>query len=192
MTSLFQKYQAIKDKKNLPVADISHHRKTKPIPVADISHHRKLSDKRNVSEAIYGRNEDKESLTHNNDALEKEHAANLEDKHIDAARLYVSGGLNDPDSNTTGSRRVNKHLIDAHNSGHKPDDKFEFSSGDEERDAAGYTDTLHLKHLDEAISRNKLKKKLTTYSGVGFDPEEISGDDYKLHLPAYTSSSLSK
>lgn len=183
--------------KPLPVADISHHRKSsKKLPVSDISHHKnkrvnedivdwvnktqpegyKLHSKNYRANATYAKDQHED--------LAKKHASNLDGNHENAINAYISGGL--LDDHETGSRHVNHHLIAAHNNGAEP--KKHFTFGGEENGEQ----ELNIDHLDDAIKQNKLEKSLTTYSGISFHPHEIMDERHTLHLPAYTSSSTSR
>ena len=60
-----------------------------------------------------------------------------------------------------------------------------------------YVDDLHhfkLGDLDKEVGEHTLAHKLHTYSGVGFDPQELASQhpEGHVHLPAYTSTSIDK
>ena len=87
---------------------------------------------------------------------------------------------------TAASRPVNKELFNRYESGNtSPLDKFDVNSN-------RYNFTHDLKGLDAAISRNKLKHELVTYSGVGEHVIARKNQEGLLHLPAYTSTTVDK
>lgn len=49
-----------------------------------------------------------------------------------------------------------------------------------------------IKHLDSAIDNNRIKTRVHTYSGVGFDPTKHMDSEGRLHSPAYISTSHDK
>ncbi len=80
---------------------------------------------------------------------------------------------------TENSQRLNRHLLDHHKAGTEPGDTFE---------------NHHMGHLDDVVHERTLNHDLHVYSGVGFHPGEESAKDPegKLHLPAYSSTSINK
>jgi hypothetical protein len=86
-------------------------------------------------------------------------------------------------SYTQGSRMLNKELYMAHTAGMEAPSVVQ-----------GFTTEHNVKRLDDAINRNKTKTNIHVYSGVGFDPEERASkhESGHIHLPAYTSTSISK
>ena len=78
---------------------------------------------------------------------------------------------------TISSLGVNSELFQANKNKEKPDRSL----------------TTRIRNTDSALKQFKLSKPLNTYSGVKFDPGREAGDspDRKIHLPAYTSSSIS-
>lgn len=83
------------------------------------------------------------------------------------------------DEYTSASHSLNKSLLGHYQSGQvHPDKIFEHN----------------LPKLDKAIDHHSLKHELHVYSGVSFHPgiEAAKNPEGKLHLPAYTSTSLSK
>ena len=174
----------------VPAADISHHHPKKHLNESMLTHW--LNDKvdydHQVSDLTLGKH-----ITHLHGptyempdphaALAEEHCANLDPYHHHSVMAYITGGLED--GHDTGSAYVNEHLLKSHKSKRTPKKVFKF--GDDE-----FGPELHLDHLDEALERNTLDKKLVTYSGVGFNPKELAGENGKIFLPAYVSSSTSK
>jgi hypothetical protein len=75
---------------------------------------------------------------------------------------------------TEDSRSLNKHLLK--NAG-KPKVKIHKTT---------------TQHLDDSISKNKIRSNMHTYSGVSFDPEKHINKQGKMKSPAYISSSHSK
>lgn len=166
------------------------------IPVVDISHHKQFNKKCSVDESMNSWiNDDPEEYYHEksfkeisripyyekqdkHETLAKEHGMNLQGNEDDSIRNYITGGL---ESGETGSRQVNMHLIDAHKNKIPHQTKFSFDDG------MDGTIEIDISTLDSALKRNKLKKQLITYSGLGFNPAHIMQGN-KLHLPAYTSS----
>ena len=209
--TLLEKYLKLKktiDKNSLPVADISHHKDNKnvcdkPLPAVDISHHK---DKKINEDVVNWANKTQPAehayddikigsngLIHRRLAktidahakLAEEHINNLSGNHHAAVNAYVMGGLSSGDE--TGSRRVNNHLLRCHKEGTEPKKNFSFKDEDGEE-----THNLNIDHLDDALKQNKLKKSLTTYSGIGFNPSDVMDKRNKLHIPAYTSSSTNR
>jgi hypothetical protein len=174
----------IKPTKDIPVADLSQHRDSKGA-VVDLSHHRTKEHipKKSIKESTESWLSDHDSadIAAHHEPLEQEHASNLKPEHHRAIEAIINGGLEDGDE--TGSRRVNNDLIEAHNTGrpHEPEHVF----GDDE-DNKRY---LKISTLDDALKQNKLKKKLTTYSGLGFDPRTKTDATGKIFNPGYTFSS---
>lgn len=81
------------------------------------------------------------------------------------------------------SADLNRSLLDAHNKGREHPKSFE--------------DDLHhfkLNDLDKEVNEHKLEHPLHTFSGVGFDPQELASKhpEGHIHLPAYTSTSVDK
>lgn len=54
------------------------------------------------------------------------------------------------------------------------------------------TESVHGHHLPtlDRLTRKPIGRKLSVFSGVGFDPQKEANSEGLLHLPAYTSSSL--
>lgn len=48
------------------------------------------------------------------------------------------------------------------------------------------------KALDSAIDKNKIKKPMSLYSGLSFNPQEHTDEEGKLHSPAYISATHDK
>lgn len=171
----------------IPCVDISHHKTTKNIneSIYDwVNKGRKFDpiNIKNVSDRRYTTEDDVDFYSD----LAKEHSRNLNSSHEDAIRAYVTGGLDA--GHETGSGEVNAHLIESHIKKTPIKKTFDFSRDD---DPDYPSQTLHIDHLDDALSLNKLDKQLITYSGLGFNPAHIMKDNL-LHLPAYTSSSTNK
>lgn len=80
---------------------------------------------------------------------------------------------------TENSLRLNRHLLDQYKAGTEPGDTFE---------------NHNIGHLDDVVHERALRHDLHVYSGVGFHPGEEAAKDPegKLHLPAYTSTSVNK
>ncbi len=57
--------------------------------------------------------------------------------------------------------------------------------------ATGNVHGISLPTMD-SITKRKVGRKLTIHSGMGFDPRPLVNKDGLLHLPAYTSTSISK
>jgi hypothetical protein len=78
---------------------------------------------------------------------------------------------------TVSSLGVNSELFQAHRNKEKPDSSIR----------------TRVRNTDAALKQFKLPTRLNTYSGVKFDPgkEAENSPDRKIHLPAYTSSSIS-
>lgn len=87
---------------------------------------------------------------------------------------------------TAASRPLNKMLYAAHQENKAPDTRFPVSGN--------YNFTHNVPALDAAITRNKLKHELVSYSGVSWNPLNKITDfsNPKIHLPAYTSTTLDK
>lgn len=83
------------------------------------------------------------------------------------------------DAYTEGSTKLNKALLDHYVS----------KSSVPERVGAH-----SIEHLDGVVNHHKLSHDLHVYSGVGFHPGEKASKDpeSKIHLPAYTSTSVHK
>jgi hypothetical protein len=80
---------------------------------------------------------------------------------------------------TEWSHKLNHHLINSYQDGKDPGETFE---------------KHNIRHLDDVLHERHLKHDLHVYSGVGFHPGEEAAKDpeNKLHLPAYTSTSVHK
>lgn len=181
----FQKFISVVKKKPLEkhVVDVSHHR-VKKSNVVDISHHKKKKVHVKESEDHFSYDHEQYGDTGHEEHMEREHAKNLEGHHIDAVNGYVHGGLDH--GHETGSFEINRYLLRQHQRGASvPKDKtftYKNEDGDENY-------KVNLSHLDDAISKNRLKHGLTTYSGISFDPSKHINEHHELHMPAYTSSS---
>lgn len=180
------------DDRKLPYADISHHRKQNHIhegAIIDWVNKTQPYDHElpnftlstpaanSLSSPVYDTPDEHAELAH-------EHALNLDSHHYHSVDAYITGGLED--GHETGSKHVNDHLINAHKAKRQP--KKEFAFGEDE----DFQKVLNLDHLDDALSKNKLEKQLTTYSGIGFHPQKLMKDGNMIHLPAYTSSSTNR
>lgn len=174
----------------IPYADISHHHPKKHLnegKIEDWINHKQPWEHQvnnfNFDTSIDSIRPKTYSTPDTHSELADEHLANLDGLHRNSVHAYINGGLEDGDE--TGSFRVNDHLIKSHRAKKKP--KTEFNFGDK-----GYPLHLNLEHLDDALEQNKLEKPMTTYSGIGFNPEELLKGGDQLHLPAYTSSSSNR
>jgi len=156
----------------------------KDLPVADISHHR--SKKIEESIATWQMDERANDISDSLEPLEKEHASNLNQKHYTAVDAYITGGL---EVGETGSKLLNRHLIDRHYD-KKPHETVHHYGTDHKTGQP--LKTLNTDDLDDALKQNHLEHALTTYSGLGFDPRTILDHRNKLLLPAYTSSSTKR
>lgn len=189
--SLIESAKQVLEKK-MPFADISHHKTKDHLIEGDITtwlNHKQPYDHQFNDFVMHGAwingiNSKAYEMEDPQLEMADEHIANLDRDHHYAVDAYVTGSL-EGDAQT-GSEKVNKHLILRHKQGKEPDQEFTFG------DDPDYAKTLNLKHLDAAIDRNKLEKTLTTYSGIGFNPRDLLQDNGLLHLPAYTSSSVSR
>lgn len=85
---------------------------------------------------------------------------------------------------TAASKPLNKLLYANHKEGKESPDKM---------DVTGAKNFTHdLKGIDAAIHRNKLSHELVSYSGINWHPMSKADHENVIHLPAYTSTSLSK
>lgn len=179
------------DTSKFPSADISHHKTKKhfvfehvvdwanktqdpydELPSFDM--HNRIT---NIGSHVYDTKDP-------HDELSQEHAKHLENHHYYSVDAYITGGLEE--DHETGSSHVNEHLLKAHKAKRQPKKEFKFGEDED------YQKVLNIDHLDEALSKNKLDKQLTTYSGLGFNPGKLVKEDGMLHLPAYTSSSTNR
>lgn len=174
--------------RKLQVADIGHHHVGKFLVEQNISdwvNHKQpwehqLNDF-NMTTSVHGMNKRIKEQPDLHQDLADEHAANLDSHHKESVHAYINGGLED--GHDSGSKFVNDHLIRAHKSGKAPKKEFTFGPDPD------YATVLNVDDLDHALKQNKLEKPLTTYSGIGFNPQKLMKDNGLVHLPAYTSSS---
>lgn len=97
---------------------------------------------------------------------------------------------------TKGSKHINKYLIDKA-SGKKHDYVHHYGDGASDKK---YKTEMHkkvqehIKNLDHALKSSKLKHDVHVYHGLkGWHPgEEAAKNGGKIHLPGYTSTSISK
>jgi hypothetical protein len=86
---------------------------------------------------------------------------------------------------TAQSYDLNKSLIDKHND---PSDAWHAADHDRMHGA-------HQSGLDKALANHKTPKDMHVYTGTAINPErfhEKGADHIKLHLPAYTSTSIER
>jgi hypothetical protein len=105
--------------------------------------------------------------------------AKMTDHHKSIVRSYSEIGLRH-NQYPSGSYRINKFLIDASDARMPPNPQIRHHP---------YGDIFDIRHMDDAIQSHHLPHKLTTYSGIGFNPEHIIDKDGYFNSPAYMSSS---
>jgi hypothetical protein len=177
--------------RKLPYADISHHHHRKYLiegNIADWVNHKQPWEHQinnfNMGTSVHGLSTHTYETPDSLEDLATEHINNLDGHHHQTVDAYITGGLED--GHDTGSKFVNDHLIKSHKMKKTPNKEFSFGEDPD------FQKVLNIDHLDEALSKNKLDKQLTTYSGIGFHPKELMKDGNLVHLPAYTSSSTNR
>lgn len=88
---------------------------------------------------------------------------------------------------TAASTELNRALFRAHKEGQEVPNEFHSPNNFHFKNV-----THDLKGLDAAVGRNKLDHDLVSYSGIRWEPSDKIGPDGKVHLPAYTSTTLNK
>lgn len=152
-----------------PIKDFKH------VPAAaiiDFDRKKPLKESYEDSEWFGHHDENKEYGSNPKDQSEELHKWQSNDKlgeHLKAYSRY--------------SADLNRSLLDSHEKGREHPKSFE--------------DDLHhfkLGDLDKELDEHKLDHPLHTYSGVGFDPQELASKhpEGHVHLPAYTSTSIHK
>lgn len=184
--NLFQRYISKIKQKKLPVADISHHRNHCVDEATDLEKWR--ADEINPH-AHYIQTSPEKMFVDPFTEMSDNHASNLNTTDKLNIHSYITGGADFKDAkdpnHTSGSSNINKKLIESHNTGGSLNKNFDFNSHSEYGKKK-----VNIDQLDSAISKNKLEKHLVTYSGIGFNPRDIMDSRKKIHLPAYTSSSV--
>jgi len=91
----------------------------------------------------------------------------------------VGRDVEDVKSYTRDSAPLNRHLYNRHVDGEQHDDTVK---------------GINVKSFDKTVGRNKLKHDMHVYSGVTWHPGDVAKQhpDRHVHLPAYTSTTLSK
>ena len=123
-----------------------------------------------------------------NPELVDEHMKNINQQDHNVIGNYISRGKNF--GHESGSKELNKNLIELNKQGKRQPSSFTYKPHTDD----SYEQDPHiinLDHLDSALDKNKLTKKLTTYTGVGFDPVDLR-NEHMIHLPSYTSGSLNR
>ncbi len=115
---------------------------------------------------------------HNDNMSTHPHLSNLHAHHY--RTLAQLANVNHPHykdvvrNYTEGSYELNNHLYDSYINGQKP-----------KRTVQG----IKLSQMDDLIQQHRTPHDMTVYTGPHFDPERLS-EDRIVHLPAYTSTSL--
>ena len=86
--------------------------------------------------------------------------------------------VNEFDTYTGDSQELNEHLFSTKGDHDKIDHKMLLSND------------YNIKHLDAALDKHAAPKDFFVFSGIPFNPNEVKNDGGKIHLPAYTSTSL--
>jgi hypothetical protein len=188
----FKQFIKIKDKKEkgeVPSLLISHGKHSQEEKVDDLKdiissllvHHGKHS--RTLKEEVaYRKKQTRVDTIEPLDHSTNSHIADTVDKVEDELhKHYNYGKLSGPQREelhayTRSSTSINSHLHYVATGKSEPSERL----------------APAIKTLDAVTRKHKLKTKLTTYSGVRFNPgEEASKNEGReIHLPAYTSSSL--
>jgi hypothetical protein len=151
--------------------------KKKEIPSMMISqgeHSRKKIKEENLAAADKLHDLESETNKHIANDVEEVHEK-LNDAHdFNKLKPEHRGAIRDY---TVSSIVVNSRLFHAHRNKETPDSSIRKS----------------VRNTDAALKQFKLPTRLNTYSGVKFDPgkESENSPDRKIHLPAYTSTSIS-
>lgn len=111
--------------------------------------------------------------------LERAHASNLTHEDHDNINALVYGGLEH--GHSSGSFDINHALWNARKAGLEPPEKIVRPDGD-----------VHLKSIDDTMTRNRFKHGIVSYHGIGFHPAEEMESKSILHLPAYSNGTLNK
>lgn len=107
------------------------------------------------------------------------HAKNLNEPERKVVHDYLHMGLRQSPQLSSGSTHINYHLLNASMANMNPNPHIKHGNGE----------VFDLHTMDRSIEKSKLPHVLTTYSGIGFDPSNISDSKQRLILPAFTSSS---
>lgn len=130
-----------------------------------------------LSEEKYNDDEAAGWLAQRDNTRNSLNSINLDQTHTDDDKTHVY-------RYTASSTPLNKMLYAAHKNNTQHPMSFEISG------RHNFTHDLH--GIDAAVSRNKLKYELTTYSGISWHPHDKMDADNIVHLPAYTSTSTNK
>lgn len=107
------------------------------------------------------------------------HAKNLNEPERKVVHDYLHMGLRQSPILASGSAHINRHLLNASMANMQPNPHIKHGNGE----------VFDLHTMDTAVGKSKLPHELITYSGIGFDPSNISDSKQRLILPAFTSSS---
>lgn len=80
------------------------------------------------------------------------------------------------------SFHINGHLLAAHHMNVSPESNPHFKKINRK---------YNIQTMDNLLTRKHLGRKMTVFSGAGFDPREQMSKSGHIHLPAYTSTSIS-
>lgn len=157
----FKEYLNKKPKEKIPAGIIYKDRPKEKIPVAIIIKPQNKEIKENINDSL------KEIDELHNELTKNENYSDQEKKEI---KRYADSSFG-----------LNANLLAKHHFNEEHGEHVHGSFPDKE--------PHHLPTLDK-ITKKPLKRPLTTYSGVSFDPRKIMTSDGRIHLPAFTSTSL--
>jgi hypothetical protein len=161
------------------VAMIDHgYHRIVPSMLIDHGFDRNIISEGKISDWVQGTGHPSEEI---HPELRKSHIDNLSKEECDCIGHYIYGGLYA--GHETGSKALNMHLLSEHNIGNPKPASFTIPETSETSEVK-----YNLPKLDSALSKNKLDRDLTTYSGLGFNPKPKTSDGV-THFPAYISSS---